>query len=171
MKRRFLTAAVLGLAMFQIHASQPATELRFCLRAEPKTFDPLLVDDNNSETIRYLTGGVLVRVNRKTQQLTPELATSWQVDRNGSRIQFHLRPNVKFSDGTPFTADDVAFTMKRLMDPTTHSPTADSFRSSEAAPQIVVSSPTVVTIAFGAPVAGLDRRFDQVAITSAKSPL
>src|SRR5207248_27027 len=34
----------------------PAPELRFCLHAEPKTFNPLLVDDDASETIRYLTG-------------------------------------------------------------------------------------------------------------------
>ena len=77
---------------------------------------------------------------------------------------------MKFSDGTPFSADDVAFTMKRLMDPETHSPTADAFRSSDAPPRITVSSPLTVSILFGAPVAGLERLFDQVAITSAKSP-
>jgi peptide/nickel transport system substrate-binding protein len=171
MKHRFFIAVILGLALYPARAGQPVTELRFCLRAEPKTFDPLLVDDGNSETIKYLTGGVLIRINRKTQQLTPELATSWTVDRQGRRIVFHLRPNVKFSDGTPFSADDVAFTMKRLMDPETHSPTADTFRSSDAPPQIAVSSPLVVSIAFGAPVAGLERLFDEVAITSAHSPL
>jgi peptide/nickel transport system substrate-binding protein len=61
--------------------------------------------------------------------------------------------------------------MKRLMDPATHSPAADPFRSSDAPPQIAVPSPLVVSIAFGAPVAGLERLFDQVAITSARSPL
>jgi peptide/nickel transport system substrate-binding protein len=171
MKRRIVIAAVFGLALYGARASQTVTELRFCLRAEPKTFDPLLVDDGDSETIRYLTGGVLIRINRKTQQLTPELAKSWEVDRQGSRIVFHLRPNVKFSDGTPFLAEDVAFTMKRLMDPETHSPTADPFRSSDTPPRITVSSPLVVSIDFGAPVAGLERLFDQVAITSARSPL
>jgi peptide/nickel transport system substrate-binding protein len=171
MKRIVVIAALLILPLYQASPAQPQTELRFCLHAEPKTFDPQLVDDGSSETIRYLTGGVLIRVNRKTQQLTPELATSWEVNRAGNRIVFHLRPNVKFSDGTPFSADDVAFTMKRLMDPETHSPTADSFRSSDAAPQIAVSSPLTITITFGAPVAGLERLFDQVAITSTRSPL
>jgi hypothetical protein len=36
-------------------------QLRFCLRSEPKTFDPLKVEDDASVAIRYLTGGVLVR--------------------------------------------------------------------------------------------------------------
>jgi len=106
----------------------------------------------------------------QTQQLNPELALSWNVDTQGRRITFRLRPNVKFSDGTPFSADDVAFTMKRLMDPATHSPTADPFRSSDVAPRIAVSSPLTVSVLFGAPVAGLERLFDQVAIMSAKSP-
>jgi peptide/nickel transport system substrate-binding protein len=170
MKRFFVLLAMLGLSSAGAWAAQAPSELRFCLRADPKTFDPLLVEDNNSETIRYLTGGVLIRVNRKTQQLDPELATSWNVDSQGRRITFHLRPNVKFSDGTPFSADDVAFTMKRLMDPETHSPAADPFRSSEAPPRITVSSPLTVSILFGAPVAGMERLFDQVAISSARSP-
>ena len=59
---------------------QQGGQLRFCLRAEPKTFNPILVDDQYSETIRYLTGGVLIRVNRRTQAVEPELALSAKVD-------------------------------------------------------------------------------------------
>jgi len=168
MKRCLIAIAMLGLAVVS-RAAQAPSELRFCLHAEPKTFDPLLVEDASSETIRYLTGGVLIRINRKTQQLTPELAASWKVDLQGRRIRFSLRPNVKFSDSTPFSADDVASTMKRLMDPATHSPAADAFRSSDVPPQITISNPLTVSILFGAPVAGLERLFDQVAITPAKS--
>lgn len=171
MKRRLEIAAMLGLVLLTARAGQTPTELRFCLRADPKTFDPLLVEDDNSDTIRYLTGGVLIRINRKTQELTPELATSWEISHQGSRIVFHLRPNVRFSDGTPFSAEDVAYTMRRLMDPATHSPSADPFRSSDAPPQIAVSSPLLVSITFGAPVAGMERLFDQVSILSARSPL
>jgi peptide/nickel transport system substrate-binding protein len=170
MKRCLVLLAMSGLFSAAPCSAQAPSELRFCLRADPKTFDPLLVEDDNSETVRYLTGGVLIRINRKTQQLSPELATSWNVDSQGRRITFHLRANVKFSDGTPFSADDVAFTMKRLMDPETHSATADPFRSSDVPPQITVSGPLTVSILFGASVAGMERLFDQVAITSAKSP-
>lgn len=145
-------------------------ELRFCLHTDPKTFNPLLVDDDASEAVRYLTGGVLVRLNRRTQQLEPELATRWKVAPDGRGITFTLREGVKFSDGTPFGPDDVAFTMKSLMDPALHSPTGDAFRS---APGDVVTSVkgNQVTVAFPAAVAGLDKLFDQVAIMSAHSPL
>ena len=104
-------------------------ELRFCLRSEPKTFDPLQVEDESSGAIRYLTGGVLVRLNRQTQALEPELAQSWKVSNDGKQITFKLRSGISFSDGTPFSAEDVAYTVKQLMDPALHSPTGDSFRS------------------------------------------
>src|SRR5580704_4074386 len=110
---RYLVLLGLGGAL----AVSSASELRFCLRADPKTFNPLLVEDEPSETIRYLTAGVLVRLNRYTQELEGELASKWKVTENGRRIDFDLRPNVSFSDGTPFTCEDVAYTIRQLMDP------------------------------------------------------
>jgi peptide/nickel transport system substrate-binding protein len=44
-------------------------DLRFNLRHDPKSLNPLLASENASQTIEYLTGGVLIRVNRLTQQL------------------------------------------------------------------------------------------------------
>ncbi len=145
-------------------------ELRFCLRAEPKTFDPLKVEDDASVAVRYLTGGVLIRMNRQTQALEPELAQSWKVSKDGKQITFKLRSGVSFSDGTPFSADDVAYTVQQMMDPALHSPTGDAFRSGPGAVETKVTSPTQISITFPAPVAGLDRQFDQVAIISAHSP-
>ena len=150
--------------------SQTGGQLRFCIHSEPKTFNPILVDDDASDTIRYLTGGVLVRLDRSTQQLKPELASKWKVSHDGRTIDFSIRKNLRFSDGTPFDANDVAFTMKQLMDPAVHSPTGDSFRSSVGEVVTTVVSPDEVKISFPAPVAGLDGLFDQVAIMSAASP-
>jgi len=150
--------------------AQSGGELRFCLRSEPKTLNPLLAADDSSETVRYLTGGVLVRVNRMTQDLEPELATSWKITNGGKTITFQLRDGLRFSDGTPFSADDVAYTMQQLMDPALHSPTGDAFRSSDGKVQTEVLPKNRVRITFPAPIAGLDRLFDQVAIMSAKSP-
>ena len=145
-------------------------ELKFCLRSEPKTFHPLQVDDDASAAIRYLTGGVLVRVNRQTQQLEPGLALSWQVSKDGREISFRLRSGVAFSDGTPFSAEDVAYTIRQLMDPALHSPTGDAFRSGAGNVETKVLSPTQISLRFPAQVAGLDRLFDQVAILSEHSP-
>jgi len=150
--------------------SQSGGELRFCLRSEPKTFDPLLVDDDSSLSIRYLTGGVLLRVNRHTQDLEPELAESWKVSDDGKQITFKLRRGITFSDGSPFSSEDVAFTIQRLMDPALHSSTGDAFRSSSGAVSTKIIAPDQISITFPAPLAGLERLFDQVAIMSAHSP-
>jgi peptide/nickel transport system substrate-binding protein len=150
--------------------AQSGGQLRFCLHAEPKTFNPALVDDDASENIRYLTGGVLIRLNRQTQSVEPSLATSWEISHDRKTITFHLRGGIHFSDGTPFTSEDVAYTIKLLMDPQTHSSTADAFRSGEGAVAVKTPSPDAVAITFPTSIAGLDRLFDQVAIMSAHSP-
>ncbi len=150
--------------------AQSGGELHFCLHGEPKTFNPIQVADDASEKIRYLTGGVLIRLNRQTQALEPGLATSWRVSKDGRSIIFHLRKGLRFSDGTAFTSEDVAYTMRLLMDPQLHSPTGDAFRSSQGTIGIQTPSGEIVTITFPAPVSGLERLFDQVAILSAHSP-
>lgn len=167
MMRRFATAFFIAAAML---SAQWGGELRFCLRSDPKTFNPLLVEDDASETVRYLTGGVLVRVNRFTQQLEPELATSWKISRHGKTITFQLRHGVTFSDATPFSADDVAYTVKALMDPALHSATGDAFRSGAGTVETQVPTGDRITITFPTPVADLARLFDQVPIMSARSP-
>jgi peptide/nickel transport system substrate-binding protein len=169
--KKFLAFSILLIALGANGLlAQTGGELHFCLRSEPKTLNPLLAADDASETIRYLTGGVLVRVNRLTQDLEPELATSWKVTNGGRTITFQLREGLRFSDGTPFSADDVAYTMQQLMDPALHSPTGDAFRSSDGKVESQVLPKDRVRITFPAPIAGLDRLFDQVAIMSAKSP-
>ncbi len=145
-------------------------ELRFCIKADPKTFNPVLVSDDASEVVRYLTGGVLVRVNRQTQQLEPELATAWKITDAGRTITFTLREKMYFSDGTGFSAEDVAYTVKQLMDPNVHSVTGDQFRSGNGNVHTKVLAPNKIAITFPAAIAGLDRQFDQVAMVSAKSP-
>ena len=167
----FCFALLSALALFSTAAiAQNGGQLRFCLRAEPKTFDPLLVDDDASLAVRYLTGGVLIRVNRHTQDLEAELAESWKISKDGKQITFKLRHGLRFSDGSPFAADDVAFTMQRLMDPALHSSTGDAFRSGTGTVTTKVLSADQVVVTFPAAVAGLDRLFDQVAIMSAHSP-
>jgi peptide/nickel transport system substrate-binding protein len=169
--RRILCFAIFLIILTSAAAfSQGGGELRFCLRSEPKTFDPLLVDDDSSLSIRYLTGGVLLRVNRHTQALEAELAESWKLSKDGKQITFKLRRGVLFSDGSSFSPEDVAFTIQRLMDPALHSSTGDAFRSGNGAVTIKIVAPDQITVIFPAPIAGLDRLFDQVAIMSAHSP-
>ena len=81
-RMRLLALLVLFL-LTTLASAQGGGQLHFCLRSDPKTFDPVLVDDDPSERVRYMTGGFLLRLNRFTQQLEPELATSWKVSKDG----------------------------------------------------------------------------------------
>ena len=171
MSRNLVSRSLLVLALLSAFAAaQDPQQLRFCLRSDPKTFNPLLAEEDASETVRYLTGGVLMRLNRLTQELDPELATSWKVTDGGKTITFKLRTGLSFSDSTPFSADDVAYTIQQMMDPNLHSPTGDAFRSGDGKVQTKVLAPDRISVTFPAPIAGLDKLFDQVAIMSAKSP-
>lgn len=56
MTRRFFHSALLASAFGALALAQAGGELHFCLRSDPKTFDPAQVEDDASETVRYITG-------------------------------------------------------------------------------------------------------------------
>jgi peptide/nickel transport system substrate-binding protein len=145
-------------------------ELRFCVRAEPRNLHPLMAIDDVADTVRYLTGGVLIRVNRATQKPEAELATGWSVSRDYRSISFHVRPGLKFSDGTQFGAADVVYTLHEVFDPKLQSPLADSFRAGGSTPACEAKGDTV-KVTFGAPVADFVSLFDQLPILSGQSKL
>ena len=85
--------------------------------SDPRTFNPILVTDSaSSEVVGDLFEG-LVRINPLTTLPEPGLAESWELSDGGKSIVFHLRHGVKWFDGEPFTARDVAFTMRVIYDP------------------------------------------------------
>jgi len=144
-------------------------ELRLCIPDEPKTFDPLQVTDESSQIVRYLTGGTLVRIDRVTDEVHPELAESWTIDKAGRSIAFRLRPGLKFSDGTPLLAEDVARTLRNAFDPQHPSATGDVFRSERGLPAIDVVSPLQITIRYPVAKAGLERLFDELYVAPEKA--
>jgi len=164
-----VTGVFCGVGVFAcaLLAAAPVQELRFSLPGDPKTFDALQVSDQHSEVIRYLTGGVLVRINRVTDQLQAELADSWKLSEGGRVITFHLRAGLKFSDGAPLAASDVARTLNTALDPKQASPAGDTFRSDRGDPSVQVVSPLEITIRYPQPKPGIDRLFDTLSIVPA----
>jgi ABC-type oligopeptide transport system substrate-binding subunit/class 3 adenylate cyclase len=87
------------------------------------TLDPAMSGDINSGVvIDHLFSG-LVDVSPELDIL-PDVARSWEVLEGGRRYVFHLRDDVRWSDGTPVTADDFAYAWKRVLDPATGAPFA-----------------------------------------------
>ncbi|MGH7934956.1 MAG: ABC transporter substrate-binding protein [Candidatus Binataceae bacterium] len=85
--------------------------------SDPRTFNPILVTDAASgDVVDHLFEG-LVRINPVTTLPEPGLAQSWEISDGGKTITFHLRHDVKWSDGVPFTAHDVVFTTHVIYDP------------------------------------------------------
>jgi peptide/nickel transport system substrate-binding protein len=144
-------------------------ELAWAIRYDPKTFDPAKVDEQASELVRYLTGGMLLRLNRQTQEAEPQLAESFHVSTQGTLIVFKLRNNLRFSDGAALTSADVAWTLRRVLAPATQSIIADEFVSPG---QVTVDTPDKLTIAIHLPkrIIGIERIFDEISIEPANRP-
>lgn len=167
MKRLFLYIAMAWSAAAAPHWGG---ELRFCLHADPKTLDPLLVSDQPGGMVRYLTGGVLIRLNRATQTLEPELAESWRVTEGGRAIEFRIRDGVRFSDGSPFTPDDAVYSLKTLFDPKLHFAAADVFGAGSGAVTVERASAHSVRVRLPKTLAGVANLFDEVVMLSRNWP-
>ncbi len=74
------------------------------------------VTAHETSTTQY-TGQMLrglTDIHPITGAVEPELAKSWDISEDGLTVTFHLREGIKWSDGQPFTADDVVFTFNDL---------------------------------------------------------
>ena len=88
-------------------------ELLVSVRSEPRSFNRHAARDTTTNLVSKLTQGSLIRVNQATQAVEPWLAESWTTAADGRRVTLHLARDVSFSDGHPFTADDVLFALRR----------------------------------------------------------
>lgn len=102
----------LGLASCEIQKMRAVNsrvpQLVNTILSSPKTFNTVVSQEVN-DVLAYIYEG-LITTNGETGELEPALAESWKVSSDGKSITFTLRPNLKWSDGHPLTADDVIFT-------------------------------------------------------------
>jgi peptide/nickel transport system substrate-binding protein len=84
--------------------------------ADIDTFDPYNTQDDPSIFTELTVFERLVRLADDGRGIAPELATSWKISSDGLTADFTLRQGVKFSDGTPLSADDVVFSLNRAVD-------------------------------------------------------
>ncbi len=104
---------------------RPGGSLVVALRAEPKTFNPVLAVDNPTLTVVRRLMADLVHIDRETQQTVAALAKSTTASPDGRRYVLELRRGLRFSDGEPFDADDVVFTFQVLLDEDVAAPHRD----------------------------------------------
>ena len=84
---------------------------------EPKTFNFLVAEDAYSSQAIGLLSSSLTRYHPLKEEVVPGIAKSWDISADNKTYTFHLRQGVRWSDGHPFTADDVIFTFDAIFDP------------------------------------------------------
>jgi len=94
---------------------------------DARTLIPILASDSPSSYIVSLVFNGLVKYN-KDVEIVGDLAKSWDIEDDGIVIIFHLRKDVKWHDGMPFTARDVKFTYESIIDPNVPTPYAGDFK-------------------------------------------
>ncbi|MGZ3509596.1 MAG: peptide ABC transporter substrate-binding protein [Vulcanimicrobiaceae bacterium] len=91
-------------------------------REQPDNLNPLLGTQTVVSDLSMFWAGYLFNWSDR-DELVPELATrvptleNGDISRDGLRIRYHLRRGVKWQDGAPFTADDVIYTWRQMMNP------------------------------------------------------
>ncbi len=94
---------------------------------EPSVLIPMLAGDQSSHEIAGLVFNGLVKYDTDLS-IIGDLAESWDISKDGLVITFHLKKGVKWTDGVEFTADDVMFGYKTIIDEKTPTAYSEDFK-------------------------------------------
>jgi peptide/nickel transport system substrate-binding protein len=142
-------AAILAVGTAAAPAFAARTDLNLGIQLEPPNLDP--TTGGAAAAIRTVTDlniyNGLTRID-KDGAVQPDLATSWDISPDGLTYTFHLKTGVKFSDGTPFSADDVKWTLDRDRAPDSVSAQKQLFANIKS---VDVVDPATVKVTLGQP--------------------
>ncbi|PCK80172.1 MULTISPECIES: ABC transporter substrate-binding protein [Rhizobium] len=109
-----LAALLAGLTLSTSYA-EAAGVLTIGRREDSTTFDPIKTAQNIDNWVFSNVYDVLIRVDKTGTKLEPGLAESWTASDDGLTYTFKIR-DTKFSDGSPLTAEDAAYSLLRIRD-------------------------------------------------------
>ncbi len=121
-----MLAATAGCGGGGSSAKHDGTTLRVAQLVEPTTLDPAQVQDGPTIELLMQVFEGLVDWNTKNEVM-PALAEKWEISNGGKTYTFHIRQGAKFHDGQPVTAEDLAYSIRRSLDPETASPVAMTY--------------------------------------------
>lgn len=136
-----------GGAPQKVSGGTTASHLKLAIGGEPSSLDPM---KGRSNSDFYYTNQVFEGLLAYDQQgkVVPALATSYTRSPDATQYTFDLRPGVKWHNGDPFTADDVAFSFQRYVSPAIANPLSYNLADFKSAD---VLSPTRVRINLSSP--------------------
>ena len=117
------TTAANGETAAPAEGTNTGLDLAVQIGPDPETIDPALnsaVDGANMVVQAFET----LLIVDKENKIVPGQAETFDVSEDGLTYTFHLRDGLKWSDGTPLTANDFVYSWKRLADPKTAAPYA-----------------------------------------------
>ncbi|RYG88046.1 MAG: ABC transporter substrate-binding protein [Alphaproteobacteria bacterium] len=106
---------------------------------------------DHNHILRMVGNQGLVRWNPEFTAVVPNLAERWEVNADATEYTFHLRAGMKWSDGTPFTADDVLFNVDDLIKNTEFAPTHPRYMAGGEPLAVEKIDDTTVKFVFKAP--------------------
>jgi peptide/nickel transport system substrate-binding protein len=155
------------LALFvPVHAQERAGTgvYRRPLGHDPQTLDPARISDIYSRSVAHQLFDGLVQFDQ-TLTVVPALAEFWRSSRDGLTWTFNLRRGVKFHHGREVTADDVVFSLSRILEPKTRSGAADLLMNIEGAREFREGRAKTV-----AGLVAIDRHTVQITLHEAPGP-
>lgn len=137
------TALALGLVAATASAQTAKDKLVIDLPNDPATLDPHLQWDTDSYSVyRNIFDNLVTR--DKSGTVAPQIATAWKyVD--DKTIEFDIRQGVTFHDGSKLTAQDVAYSVARVIDPALKSPQFSQFSQIDKAEAVGDGKVTITT--------------------------
>jgi oligopeptide transport system substrate-binding protein len=140
-----LAVGVVALAV-ALTSSLPAGSARAAddvlryLGGEVKTLDPAFISDATDVQLLLQLYAGLARLDENGEPY-PSLAASWKISDDGKTYTFTLRDGLRFSDGTPLTAEDVRRSWLRILDPATRSTAPDVLSVIDGAEELLAGGP------------------------------
>ena len=107
--------APLAASAWASEASRRGGTLVMARNSDVVSFEPVVPSDNMSIWAKLLIFQLLARTTPSGNSVEPDLAERWETSPDRRTYTFHLRPNAAFSDGTPVTSEDVAFSFDRCV--------------------------------------------------------
>jgi peptide/nickel transport system substrate-binding protein/oligopeptide transport system substrate-binding protein len=124
-----LIAIVVATPAFAQDQAKPGGEIVITYKDDVATLDPAIgYDWQNWSMIKSLFDG-LMDYEPGTATLRTDLAESYEISPDGTVFTFKIRPGVKFHNGREMTADDIKYSIERVVNPETQSPGAGFFGS------------------------------------------
>src|SRR5258708_23782940 len=110
-RQTLFAATTVSIVTFAMSPASAQT-LRYANQGDLKSLDPHTLNETTTHAhLGQVYEGLIAR--DKDLKIIPALAESWEIP-EPTRWRFHLRKNVKFQNGDPFTADDVVFSPDRV---------------------------------------------------------